>query len=59
MNSKVKTTKGKGVGVRSLARNTSGEEGCVGVIGRGLGQVTSGSIIHMDMHKPNNKLVSV
>jgi hypothetical protein len=24
----------------------------------GLGQVTSGSIIHTDVHKPNNKLVS-
>jgi hypothetical protein len=24
----------------------------------GLGRVTSGSIIHTDLHKPNNKLVS-
>ncbi len=24
----------------------------------GLGQVTSGSIIHMDLHKTNNKLIS-
>ncbi len=24
----------------------------------GLGQATSGSIIHVDLHKPNNKLVS-
>ncbi len=28
-----KTTKGKGVGARSLARNTSGVEGCVGAPG--------------------------
>jgi len=32
-NPKVKTTKGKGVGVRSLARNTSGVEGRVGAPG--------------------------
>jgi hypothetical protein len=26
--------------------------------GKGLGRATNGSIIHMDLHKPNNKLVS-
>jgi len=32
-NPKVKTTKGKGVGAHSLARNTSGLEGRVGASG--------------------------
>jgi hypothetical protein len=58
-NPKVKTTKGKEVGIRSLAHNSSGVEGCTGTPGCGLGKVTSRSIIHMDMHKPNNKLVNV
>ncbi len=56
VNSKVKTT--KGVGVHSLFRNTLGVEGCVGALGWGLGRVTSKSIIHIDLHKLNNKLVS-
>jgi len=33
---KVKTMKGKGIGVRSMARSTSGVEGHVGVPGWGL-----------------------
>jgi hypothetical protein len=37
----------KGVGACSLVYNIYG-----------LGQVTSESIIHMEMHKPNNKLVN-
>jgi hypothetical protein len=37
--------------------NTSGVEGHVGAPRWGLGQVTSKSIIHTDLHKPNNKLV--
>jgi hypothetical protein len=44
--------------VRSLTRNISGVEGCVGVPGWGLGWMTSMSIIHTDLHKPNNKLVN-
>jgi hypothetical protein len=55
---KVKTMEEKKVGTRSLAYNTSGVERCVGVLGWGLGQVTIGSIIHIDLHKPNNKLVN-
>jgi len=55
---KVKTTKRKGVGVHSLARSTSGVEGHVGALGQGLGRLTSNSITHTDLHKPNNKLVS-
>jgi hypothetical protein len=55
---KVKTTEGQGVGAHSLAHSISGVEGHVGVPGWGLGRVTNGSIIHMALHKPNNKLVS-
>jgi hypothetical protein len=55
---KVKTTEGERVGAHSLACNTSGVEGHVGVSGWGLGKLTSNSITHTDLHKPNNKLVS-
>ncbi len=57
---KVKTIngEGEGVGARSLAHNTFEVEGCAGAPGWGLGRVKSKSIIHMDLHKPNNKLVS-
>ncbi len=55
---KVKTTKGEGIGVRSLTHSISKVKGCAGALGWGLGQMTSGSIIHTDLHKPNNKLVS-
>jgi len=57
-NPKVKTTKGKGVRVCSLIHNTSGVEGRAGTLGWGLGRLTSESITHTDLHKPNNKLVS-
>ncbi len=53
---KVKTVEGKKVGAHSLARNTSGVEGRARVLG--LGRLTSNSITHMDLHKPNNKLVN-
>jgi hypothetical protein len=49
---------GKRVGVRSLAHSTLGVEVCAGVPGWGLGRLTSNSITHMDLHKPNDKLVS-
>jgi hypothetical protein len=58
VNPNVKTTKKEGTRVRSLIRSTSGVEGHVEALGWGLGQMTSGSIIHMNLHKPNNKLVS-
>jgi hypothetical protein len=48
----------EGGGVRSLTRSTSGVEGHVGVLGWGLRQLISGSIIHTDVHKPKNKMVS-
>jgi hypothetical protein len=55
---KMKIAEGEGVGARSLARNTSRVEGRVGAPGWGLGRLTSKSIIHTDLHKPNNKWVS-
>jgi hypothetical protein len=55
---KVKTTKRR-IGALSLARNISGLEGCAKAPRWGLGRLTSNSITHTDLHKPNNKLVSV
>jgi len=57
-NSKMKTMKKK-VGVHSLVYNTLGVKGCAKALGWGLRRMTSKSIIHMDLHKLNNKLVSV
>jgi hypothetical protein len=53
MNPKMKTVEGKGVGLRSLARNTSGVEGHVGALGWGLGRLTSKLITHTNLHKLN------
>jgi hypothetical protein len=55
---KVMTKKGETVGAHSLVCNTSEVEGCVGALGWGLGRLTSKSITHTNLHKPNNKLVS-
>jgi hypothetical protein len=55
---KVKPTKGKGIGMRSLTRSTLKVEGRVGTPRWGLGRMIKGSIIHTDLHKLNNKLVS-
>ncbi len=49
---------GWGVGAHSLACSTLGVEGRVGAPGWELWRVINYSIIHMDLHKPNNKLVS-
>ncbi len=56
---KVKTMEGKGVEVCSLARSISRVKGRARASGWGLGILTRNSIIHTDLHKPNNKLVSV
>ncbi len=56
MNLKVKTIEGEGIGVHSLTRNTLWVKGFVRASRWGLGRLTSNSIIHMDLHKPNNKL---
>jgi hypothetical protein len=57
MSPKVKIMEGEGVGVCSLAHSTLRVEGHVGASRWGLGRLTSKSIIHTDLHKPN-KLVS-
>jgi hypothetical protein len=54
----VKAIDGEGVGARSLACNILVVEGCVGVLGWGLRRLINNSIIHTDLHKPNNKLVN-
>jgi hypothetical protein len=54
----VKTTKGWRVQVCSLVCSTLGVEGRVRAPRLGLGRMTSESIIHQNLHKPNNKLVN-
>jgi len=54
----MKTTKRERIGVRSLAHNTLGVEGRAGALGWGLGRLRSKLIIHTDLHKLNNNLVS-
>jgi hypothetical protein len=58
-NLKVKTTKEERFGAHSLVCSISKIERHAGALGWGLRGVTSGSILHTDLHKPNNKLVSV
>jgi hypothetical protein len=58
MNPKVKTSNER-VEVRFLACSTFGVKGHDGVLKWGLGRATSGSIIHTNLHKPNNKLIIV
>jgi hypothetical protein len=41
----------QGIGTCSLARNTSGVEGCARILGWGLGRMSKGSIIHMAQTK--------
>jgi len=55
--SNVKTTE-EGMGIHSLARSILGVEGRAGALRWALGRVTSRSVIHMNLHKPNNKLVN-
>jgi hypothetical protein len=54
----VKIIEEEGVGVSFLACNISGVEGHVGTSRWGLGRMINGSIIHKNLHKPNNKLVN-
>jgi hypothetical protein len=56
---KVKTIERERVGVHSLICNTSRVKRHAGVSRWELGQMTSMSIIHIDLHKLNNKLVNV
>jgi hypothetical protein len=55
---KVKTIEGEGIEVCFLTRSTSGVKGRVEASGWGIGRLTSKSITHTDLHKPNYKLVS-
>jgi hypothetical protein len=48
----------EGVGIPSLACNILKVEGRAGALGWGLERMTSESIIHTDLYKPNNKLVN-
>jgi hypothetical protein len=57
-NPKAKTTKEKEIKVCSLVRSTLGVKGRVGAPGWGLRRLTSNSIIHTNLHKPNKKLVN-
>jgi hypothetical protein len=54
----MKTTEEEGIGVRSLIHNTLKVEGCAGAPRWRLKWMKSGSIIHMNLHKPKNKLDS-
>jgi hypothetical protein len=56
---KMKTMEEEGIGVHSITRNIVRIKGRVGTLGWGLRRVISGSIVHTNLHKPNNKLVSV
>jgi len=54
---KVTKTEGEKVGAHSLAHNISGVEGRAGALEQGLKNLTSKSITHIDLYKPNNKLI--
>jgi len=56
---KVKTMEGEVVRTHSLTHNTSGIEGRAGALRWGLGTLISKSITHMNLHKPNIKLINV
>jgi len=55
---KVETSEKRKVGVHFLVCNILGVKRHAGASGWGLGQVTNRSIIHNNLHKPNNKLVN-
>jgi hypothetical protein len=55
-NPKVKTME-EGVGACSLTCSISGVKGHARALRWGLERVTSGSIIHTNVHKPNNKSI--
>jgi hypothetical protein len=57
MSPKVKISE-RGVGVHFLIHNISWVEGRIGALRWRLRRMTSGSIIHTNLHKPNNKLIS-
>ncbi len=58
VNSKMKIMEEERIEVRSLTHNISRVKGRVRAPRCGLGGMTSESIIHTNLHKPNNKLIS-
>jgi hypothetical protein len=54
---KVKAMEGKRIEARSLAHNIYEVKGRAGTLGCELKRMTSESIIHTNLHKPNNKFV--
>ncbi len=57
-NPKMRIAKGERVRAHSLTHSTLGVEGRARALGWGLRRLTSKSITHIELHKPNNKLVS-
>jgi len=57
-NQKMIIMEGEGVRACSLPHNILKVEGCARAPGWGLERLTSKSITHMNLHKPNNKLVN-
>jgi len=55
---KVKTMEGNGVRACPLAYSTLGLKGRAKALEWGPRRLASKSITHMDLHKPNNKLVN-
>jgi hypothetical protein len=55
---KVKIMEKEIVRVQFLARSTLGVKGMSEALGWGLGRMISESIIHIDLHKPNNNFVN-
>jgi len=53
----MKTMEEERIRVRSLPHNILGVEGHARDPGWGLGQMTSGSIIHTDLHKTNKLII--
>jgi hypothetical protein len=58
MSPKVKIAEGEGVGGMLLGSQHFGGRKVCWNSRMGLERLTSNSIIHMDLHNPNNKLVS-
>ncbi len=54
---KVKTTKGEELGVLLGSQHFGGRGACWS-FEMGLGRLTSNSLTHTNLHKPNNKLVN-
>jgi hypothetical protein len=58
VNPKMETIEEEGVGIHSLIRSISTVQRRAKASRWGLGHMINGSIIHTDLHSPNNKLVN-